>query len=304
MNRPLKGLFALACASLAATPAFAHAVAGNRVFPATIATDDPGVADELSLPTISTSNSSDDPSVRETDYSFEYAKTLTEDFGLSIDGTWVDASQPGSPRQRGFDNFGITAKYHFLTNDAHELIMSAGLETEIGGSGASRIADSYTTFTPSLYFGKGMGDLPDSLSLLKPLAVTGVVGYSIPSSSNNIDSTGAPNYHGRALEYGGAVEYSMSYLKANVRDFGLPDFVNRLTPLVEFAIEKPTANSDEATTGTINPGVIWSGDSFQIGAEAMLPINRSSGVGVGAIVQIHFFLDDIMPTTLGKPIFQ
>ncbi|HEX7776310.1 MAG TPA: hypothetical protein VF449_07260, partial [Parvibaculum sp.] len=77
MNRPLKGLFALACAGLAATPAFAHAVAGNRVFPATIATDDPGVADELTLPQVSTMRSSDNPSMRETDTSFEYAKTIT-----------------------------------------------------------------------------------------------------------------------------------------------------------------------------------------------------------------------------------
>lgn len=36
---------------------------------------------------------------------------------------------------------------------------------------------------------------------------------------------------------------------------------------------------------------------------AMLPINRSSGQGVGMLVQLHFFLDDIFPNTLGKPIF-
>lgn len=303
MNRSLKGIVALACAGLVATPAFAHAIAGNRLFPVTLATDDPGVADELSLPTISTMRSSDDPSVRETDYSFEYAKTITEKLGISINGNWADISESGSPQTRGFNNFGVTLKYNFLTNDAHELIMSAGLETEIGGSGAKRIADGYTTFTPTFYFGKGFGDLPDSLSVLKPLAITGVVGYGLPSSSYRLDEFGGRDYHARTFEYGGAIEYSLSYLKANVHDYGLPDFVNRLTPLVEFAIEKPTANSEGATTGTINPGLIYSGDSFQIGAEAMLPINRSSGTGMGAIVQVHFFLDDIFPNTLGKPIF-
>ena len=35
----------------ACVPAFAHGFAGNRFFPATLATDDPFVADELSLPT-------------------------------------------------------------------------------------------------------------------------------------------------------------------------------------------------------------------------------------------------------------
>lgn len=304
MNRPLKGLFALACASLAATPAFAHAIAGNRVFPATINTDDPGVADELSLPTIDTFKTSDDPAARESDYGFEFDKTITEDLAISVEGTWVNVSQPGSDTLRGFDNFGLGLKYHFLTDAPHELMMSVGLNADIGGSGAARIGESYTTFTPTFYFGKGLGDLPDSLSLLRPLAVTGNVGYAIPSSNNNIDDSGNPNYHPRAMQYSGAVEYSLPYLQANVHDYGLPDFVNHLTPIVEFAIEKPTANSDAGTTGNFYPGVIWSGDTFQVGAEAIVPMNRSSGTGVGAVVQLHFFLDDILPTTLGKPIFQ
>ena len=29
------------------------------------------------------------------------------------------------------------------------------------------------------------------------------------------------------------------------------------------------------TTGTINPGVIWVGDKFQVGVEAMIPVNRA-----------------------------
>jgi hypothetical protein len=40
--------------ALLASNAFAHGVAGKRFFPATLATDDPFVADELSLPTVST----------------------------------------------------------------------------------------------------------------------------------------------------------------------------------------------------------------------------------------------------------
>ncbi|HSZ76875.1 MAG TPA: hypothetical protein VK775_05720 [Chthoniobacterales bacterium] len=29
---------------------------------------------------------------------------------------------------------------------------------------------------------------------------------------------------------------------------------------------------DKLTTGTINPGVIWSGQYFQLGIEAMIPV--------------------------------
>ena len=46
--------FALAAAltALPASSALAHGFAGDRFFPATILTDDPFVADEMSLPTV------------------------------------------------------------------------------------------------------------------------------------------------------------------------------------------------------------------------------------------------------------
>ena len=36
---------------------------------------------------------------------------------------------------------------------------------------------------PTFWFGKGFGDLPDSLKWLRPFAVTGQVGYAIPGIS-------------------------------------------------------------------------------------------------------------------------
>jgi len=63
-----------------------------------------------------------------------------------------------------------------------------------------------------------------------------------------------------------------------------------------------TLTSGTQTTGSINPGVIWVGKNFQIGVEAIIPINRASGDGVGIMGQLHFYLDDIFPTTLGRPL--
>jgi hypothetical protein len=57
------------------------------------------------------------------------------------------------------------------------------------------------------------------------------------------------------------------------------------------------------TTGTVNPGVIWVGSYFQVGIEAMIPINRASGTGVGVLGQLHLYLDDMFPTTYGQPLF-
>ena len=98
----------------------------------------------------------------------------------------------------------------------------------------------------------------------------------------------------------------MPYLKSAVVDLGLPDFVNHLIPIVEATLQTPVSNtftSGTLTTGTINPGFLWVGNKFQVGIEALIPINRQSGTNVGVIAQLHFYLDDIDPRGIGKPIF-
>ena len=64
-----------------------------------------------------------------------------------------------------------------------------------------------------------------------------------------------------------------------------------------------TFSSGTVTTGTISPGVIWTGRYYQVGIEAMIPINRESGTSVGVIAQLHLYLDDIFPNTIGRPLF-
>ena len=59
----------------------------------------------------------------------------------------------------------------------------------------------------------------------------------------------------------------------------------------------------ERTTGTINPGLIYVGDKYQLGVEAIIPVNRASGDDVGVIGQLHLYLDDIFPHSLGRPLF-
>jgi hypothetical protein len=45
------------------------------------------------------------------------------------------------------------------------------------------------------------------------------------------------------------------------------------------------------------------GKYFQLGVEAVGPINERTSKNVGIRGQVHFFLDDISPTTIGRPIF-
>ena len=107
------------------------------------------------------------------------------------------------------------------------------------------------------------------------------------------------------LQYGGTLQFSIPYLKSGVIDAGLPEFINHLIPIVEASFETPVSNSmgtGLGTTGTINPGVIWVGSYFQVGAEAQIPVNRASGTGVGFLGQLHLYLDDMFPTTIGQPL--
>ena len=295
----------------AADAAFAHGIAGKRFFPATLATDDPFVADELSLPTISTIKTSatgDAPATRETDFSVDVSKRITENLGVSFGATYKQLRPDGGDTQRGFDNIAASIKYKFYQSNEHETILSAGVDWDIGGSGSKRVgAESFSTVTPALFFGKGFGDLPDSAMYLRPIALTGSVGIGIPSRANssslNDDGDVVIERHPHLLKLGFAVEYSLPYLQAFVKDVGLREPFNQLIPVVEFALTTPLDRGGGPTTGTVNPGILWAGRYMQLGLEAMVPINHQTGSRVGWIAQLHFFLDDLFPTTIGKPTF-
>jgi hypothetical protein len=175
--------------------------------------------------------------------------------------------------------------------------------------------------TPLLWVGKVMGDMPSSFGALRAFAVTRQVRYAIRSWRRTVTITSfdfdtghvdfAAERHPYFLQYGGSIQFSISYLKANVIDLGLPDVFNRLVPLIEANFRTPITNNiqmanisdqNNRTTGSVNPGIVYVADKFQIGAEAIIPINRVSGKGVGLLAQLNFFLDDIFPTTFGRPV--
>ena len=313
---PNRYFYAALCGAgvLVTQPARSHEIVGNRMFPATLIIDDPGVADELAFPTIAMFKTGDVPPVKELDISGEYSKRITEDFAVSFAPTWTHLYAPGGPNMRGasgFQNIETTFKYRLFKNEEHEFVTSVGLNIEWGASGALDVgAERFNVYTPTLYFGKGFGDLPASMNWARPFALTGQIGYAVPGSnmtvtvdpdSGDIDT----EFNARVLVWGGSLQYSFPYLKSAVADIGLPDFVNHLVPLVEFSLQTPVGNtttSGTITTGTINPGVIWVGKYFQVGVEALIPVNRQSGSSVGAIGQLHFFLDDIFPNSIGRPL--
>jgi hypothetical protein len=295
-------------------PAFAHGLAGDRFFPATLSTDDPFAASELSLPTIMAIRQPGSPPFKDIDISSDLSVLIFPRTALTIGDGFQIQKAAGQRALTGFDNADLNLLYEFFENDKHELITSIGVTWEIGGTGRHSLgADSFSTFTPTFYFGKGFGDLPDSFPLLRPFALTGTLGLAVPTRAGNrsvsVDpSTGietvSVDHNPTNLEWGLALEYSLIYLQEHVKNIGLKAPFDRMIPLVEFAMETPlNRGAGGLTTGTINPGVIWSGQYFQVGAEAVIPVNRHTGNNVGVIAQLHFYLDDIFPKIFSKALF-
>jgi len=300
-----------AAALLAAIPtlssdALAHAVCGNRTFWATLGVDDPGVGDELSLPTINHSPSGSTGGQPVTQAGFEWDKRITEHLGLSIqdDYQWITS---GGVRYQGLDNLNLGLKDEVYCNPDAELMVSVGVNRSFAYTGSRSLINngfigavpnadgtgfvSVSTTNPTLYIGKGLGDLP--IGYLRPLAITGQFSYSVSDR---------PGLTPNAWNFGGSVQYSLPYLQEHVKALGLPEVIGRLTPLVEVNFNAPTQGPQ---TGTISPGLLYDADTWQVGAEAVFPINNTTRQqqGIGAVVQVHFFLDDILPNSLGKPIF-
>ncbi len=89
-----------------------------------------------------------------------------------------------------------------------------------------------------------------------------------------------------------------------MQDVGLKAPFNRMIPVVEFAMSTALDRGASGTTGTVNPGIIWAGQDIQLAMEAVIPVNSRSGNSVGVLAQLHFFLDDLFPQTIGRPLIR
>ena len=257
---------------------------GERDFPATLIIDDPAVEDEASLP-ILLHGPAGRGAGRANDFDFEIDKIVADDLEIAVNDTYAAPEPAGTRRGYGWQDFATSVKYELIEDEPSEIITSIGLVRAWGGTGAvSAGGDPAGSTTPMVYFGKGMGDL--STDWLRPLALTGTLGYQISD-----DGRGDP----RLLGLGFSVQYSMPYL-SEIVGRKLPELVDGLNPLIELSYTTPTGRAGTVTTeGTAAPGVIYTNDVIQFGLEALIPLTRATGHGVGIAAQFHVYFDEIEP---------
>ena len=294
------GAAAAAAATLlpASSAALAHGFAGERFFPATILTDDPFVADEISLPQVGLQPPAPDAS-QLTNIEIDLSKRITPNTGIIIGDEWQRLRAPGVSSVGGLGPLRTGAQYQLFIDGSHQALGLLGLNVTWGHTGRAAVgAPDFTTLSPTFNFGKGFGDIPRSLTYLRPFAITGNLGFDFPTQAT---TAGVPNPNNFA--YGFAFEYSFPYMECCVKDIGVRPPFSQLIPLVEVSFTTPISRAPaNQTMGTIQPGIIWAGPYFQIGAEAIIPANRFTGHGYGGVVQLHFYLDDIFPRSIGRPV--
>lgn len=274
-----------------ARDAAAYTAAGDRLFAATVVLPQISPGDEFYL------WGSTQPFAGGnwlTEFNGTYMKTITENLGIVMQDTWTRFTQSGGAKPLyGWLNFDTELKYLAVNDQAHEFLLSFGLDHEWGGTGAARAgAFASGATTPRLYFGKGLGDL--DIGYLRPLAITGLLGYQIA------DKTPRPDL----VTPGFVVEYSIPYLQSKVESLPLPEIIRGLTPMTEVSFTVPAGKSYGARTNIlICPGISYAGQGYEFLVEALVPASKATAAGTGVVAMVHFSLDYLFPDTIGRPLF-
>lgn len=283
------------CAGVTARDACAYTAVGDRLFPATLQLPQIAPGDEVYIGanTVPLAGGPAGSGSRQSGVVAVWAKTITDRLGIVIKENWTRLDRVATGSWSAMQNLDTEIKYLAIDNQPHEFLLTFGLDREFGGTGAQRVgAFASGATTPRIYFGKGLGDL--DIGTLRPLAIAGIVGYQIA------DSRPRPNL----VTAGLVVEYSIPYLQSKVQSLDLPDFVRGLTPMTEMLLTIPGGRSFGArTTALIAPGVSYAGEGWELAIEGLVPANRASGRGAGAIAQFHLSLDFVFAETIGRPLF-
>jgi hypothetical protein len=287
---------------------WAHGVVGKRLFVEPMATEDANVFSEYDV--IVPSYVSGDEG-KELELGSSITLQLTENLGLEIEGEWVSLDLEEGSSESGMANPEAVLKYAAFSSPEHEWIATVALDVAFPYGGAEEIwGEEFWAFGTGLFYGKGFGDLPESLSYLRPLMLQGdaVIHHHLTQEGGGADGTtdlggGIESFN--TLSYNFAIYYSVPYLQQFVKDVGIPWPFSRLFPMVELNYER-VLNGPEAGSleGFARPGLLWVGKSVELGLAAVVPVagGVKDEVDIGVTGIVSLYLDDLFPTVFREPL--
>ncbi len=281
--------FALFCAVGVAMCAPAAAEDEGRDFPKTLIFDEPGIDDEVSLPTVIVAPQSGG---NETDVDFELDKRLTTWMSLQVNIGYTQVPRPAEQHGEGWQNATATLKFVAFSNRENEQLVSLSLIRAFGGSGARQVGAAPVGNTAgAVNFGQGFAAfMPD---VLKPLALTGSTGFLIPDRER-------PEDFQQAL-LSASLQYSFEVLSTTQGGDRLPKILRPFIPIIECSFTLPTKGGGQS--GVLAPGLIYAGDGYQLAAEALMPLTKKAGTHTGFIAQLNISLESVGLHALAHPLF-
>ncbi len=275
---------------------FGHGVIGKRLFVEPIATEDANIFSEydLVIPSYIKGEEGD-----ELELGTSFTLRLTERLGVEIEAEWTARNPDEGSSDTLFNNIELVMKYVAHTDPRREWIATAALIVELPVGENDEEVDNFTSFGTGIFYGKGMGNLPESLKFFRPFMLQGdfVVEHGL---TNDVEESA------NTLKYDVALYYSLPYLQQFVKDVGIPAPFSRLFPMIELNVEQVLNGEDRGDREVfIRPGFMWVGKSVQVGLAAIVPANskarEEADYGVTGIISL--FLDDYFPKQFKDPFF-
>jgi len=215
-------------------------------------------------------------------------KTISPDSSFSLFAGYQRLEQQGET-SIGFSNLSLAYKHILISVPHHEFMLSIAPEAEVPVGNRDIGSEVHARAGFDFIFAKGLGDVADSIALLRPAALEGDIGWEGKVSGARDD-----------LIAGTAeIEYSLAYLDENVASFSVTHALRNLTPHLDFdyAQYMDAHRNSTAPDFELTPGVAWLNSTFEVNLGVQVALNHaSSGSGAVAFVWLAgVSFDQIVP---------
>jgi hypothetical protein len=221
-------------------------------------------------------------------------KTISPDSSFSLFAGYQRLEQEGDTTT-GFSNLSLAYKHVLISIPRHEFMLSLAPEAELPVGNRSIGSESHARAGFDLIFAKGLGDLADSIALLRPAALEGDIGWETKVTGARDDLVAAT----------AEIEYSLAYLDENVARFSITHALRNLTPHLDFdyAQYMDAHRNSTAPDFELTPGIAWLNSTYEINLGVQVALNHASST-TGAVAFVWLLgvsFDQIVPALAWTP---